>query len=145
MASSCPSDATVAAIAAIESDEGNIFLFFMKFCIYLYIDCLQLFYNALASVHTDPGFSGTSRARLCATRLHEWILKNKQQSTNFISSLVSNLIVCINHPRKVKCHTHRERMWEKYYQYRSSEEFIQSWTRTKYWLNCLSAILSICY
>ena len=89
-----------------------------------------MFKNALTSILTDRSFSVSekaTRAVLCAERLLEWTSSNKEVTFQYCQTMITDLRQCLKHPRKVKCRTLRERMWEKYYKFRSSENFKKNW------------------
>ena len=87
--------------------------------------------STVSAILKDKGFTLPSekahRARLCAERLLEWIGDNKQASEAFSFQLIAALKSCCHHPRKVKPRTHRQRMWEKYYKYCSSDDLKKAW------------------
>ena len=80
----------------------------------------------------DDGFSLSDKARralLCAHKLQQYELvpQNKKTVSDFCNYLLIHLQDCLKHPRKVKCRTLRERIWERYYKFRSSDEFKVMW------------------
>ena len=92
----------------------------------------HLLKNALSSVLTDKGFDIPSeraqKGRLCAEKLLEWTSNNEDDACAFSSYLLKSLQSCCSHSRAVKFHTLKERIWENYYKYRSSEEFKNKWS-----------------
>ena len=91
----------------------------------------KLLVKCSSSVLTDKGFDIPSeeaqKARLCAAKLLEWMKTNKPLASTFAINLVKFLQSCCSHPRPVKFHTIKERMWERYYKYCSSEDFRRGW------------------
>lgn len=82
-----------------------------------------MFKKVLTLLINDQGFALSQtarRARLCAERLLEWTTANEEDASKFCLDLNSSLQLCLTHPRKVKCRTLRERIWEKYYKLRAS-------------------------
>ena len=76
----------------------------------------------------DDGFSFSDKARralLCAQKSlqYELVPQNKKTVSDFCNYLLIHLQDCLKHPRKVKCRTLRERIWERYYKFHSSDEF----------------------
>ena len=92
----------------------------------------HLLKNTLSLVLTDKGFDIPSeraqKGRLCAEKLLEWIRNNEDDACAFYSYLLKSLQSCCSHSRAVKFHTLKERIWENYYKYRSSEEFKNKWS-----------------
>ncbi len=88
--------------------------------------------KAVRAVIDDTGFTISERgqrAQLCANRLLEWMMvdvENRTVAVAFTQKLIVDLSLCLKHPRKVKLHTLRERMWEKFYKLRSSQNFRDS-------------------
>lgn len=92
---------------------------------------LELFKKAVACVLHDDGFKiGTEKAGqafVVADRLSRWIVNNKNDAGRFACSLIDDVRKCCTYPRPLICHTLKEKMWEKYYQLCSSEQFRDSW------------------
>ena len=92
---------------------------------------LQVFIKAIQRVITDEGFEIASekaqRAVLIAKRLLMWINSNEKEATAFATTIIASLRQCCSHSRPVLCHTLKERMWENYFKYCSSDEFRSSW------------------
>ena len=87
---------------------------------------------AVISVLTDRGFQSSEKgqkAQLCASKLLEWMAEreNRKEVSDFSSTMIHDLERCLRHPRKVKFHTLKERMWEKYFKLRASDPFRSVW------------------
>ena len=108
----------------------NVDIQSVSLVIIMFIDTFELFEKVLTSLINDQGFTlsqTVQRARLCAERLLEWTTANKEDTLKFCLDLNSSLQLCLIHPRKVKCRTLRERIWEKYYKLRASASFTAKW------------------
>lgn len=87
---------------------------------------------ALTSVLTDKGFQSSEnghKVQLCASKLLEWMAEreNRKEVSDFSSTMIHDLERCLRHPRKVKFHTLKKRMWEKYFKLRASHPFRSVW------------------
>ena len=97
----------------------------LKKAYYFLVNSVEIFKEALMMLIDDDGFSLSDKARralLCAHKLlqYELVPQNKKTASDFLIHLQD----CLKHPRKV---TLRERIWERYYKYRSSDEFKVMW------------------
>lgn len=92
---------------------------------------IQLLTEALSKVLTDKEFDIPSdraqKSRLCAHKLLQWVRINEVTAGPFVMDLLHSLQRCCSHPRPVKFHTLKERIWENYYKHRSSGEFKRKW------------------
>ena len=83
---------------------------------------------------TDEGFSLpvplALNARQCAEKLLRWmpLLENKPKAVAFAISLVKMLRECCGSQSK-SMRVRKEKMWEKYYHLRCTEDFVASWSR----------------
>ena len=68
-----------------------------------------------------------AKARQCAEKLLQWMPENKPKAVTFAVTLVKSLKGCYC-SRSKSVQTKREKMWEKYYQLRSSDDFCLSWS-----------------
>ena len=90
--------------------------------------------SIINAITQDEGFSLSEigkNAQLCANKLLAWCKdreENRKAMCSFATELYSRLLQCTKHPRKVKYHTLRERMWERYYKLQISYEFTKLWT-----------------
>ena len=80
---------------------------------------------------TDDGFSLpvplAAKARQCAEKLLKWMPENKPKAITFAVNLIESLEGC--HCSKSKSvQVKREKMWEKYFQLRSSDKFSLLWS-----------------
>ena len=91
----------------------------------------KLLRTAVQLVVKDDGFNIPSepahRARVLAERYLEWCEsdENKRDFQLFSEELVRNLEACFTSHLTAKAR--QERMWERYYKFRSSSEFVQGW------------------
>ena len=71
-----------------------------------------------------------AKARQCADKLLKWMLQsaNKPRAVTFAITLVKSLQECCSSESK-SIRVRKEKMWEKYYQLRSSEDFCVSWSK----------------
>ena len=86
--------------------------------------------KALTSLMDDECFhlsERAERARLCAERVLKFVTENRRLVVEFYDWLITSLESCFSHPRKVKFHTLRERIWERYFKLRASSQFKQAW------------------
>ena len=91
--------------------------------------------QGIALVTTDEGFSLpvplAARAHHCATKLLKWMLQleNKPKAITFAITLVKLFKECCSLESNNKSiQFRREKMWEKYYQLRSSDNFCTLWS-----------------
>ena len=94
---------------------------------------IDIFHQELTMLINDEGFSLSERglkACLCAKKVLQLKVENTAFVQDFYHDLITSLQSCIDHdhPRKVKAHTLREKMWEKYYKLQSSQQFVHKWT-----------------
>lgn len=64
-------------------------------------------------------------ALTCAEQFLEWMDTNKEESKAIASSLVSNLRGCFHKSKSTR--VARDRMWEKFYKFRSSDGYKKFW------------------
>ena len=96
----------------------------------MYSNCtVDVLVKAFESVITDDSFqlpSGpATSARKGAEQILTWYPANKQKMASFQKSLIFTLNHCFTNDKKMQ--TRREKMWEKFYQLRSTDEFALSW------------------
>ena len=53
--------------------------------------------------------------------------ENRKEVSDFSSTMIHDLERCVRHPRKVKFHTLKERLWEKYFKLKASDPFRSVW------------------
>lgn len=114
----------------------NVSSYCIVLCIYFILqtllDDLGLLIKGIETVLEDDGFQiSTEKAAsacLAARRLLEWVKNNEEAATLFASTITEKVRECCTHSRAVTCHTFKERMWGKFYQLCSSDNFRNSWT-----------------
>ena len=97
----------------------------------MYCYCtVDVLVRAFESVMTDDSFQLASApaisARKGAEQVLTWYPSNKDKFASFGKCLFFTLEHCFIADNK-KMRTRRERMWEKYYQLRSTDEFARNW------------------
>ena len=103
----------------------------------LFLEYSEIFEKALTTLVNDDGFMLISsdraqRAHLCAHKLLEFVEQNRSTGlvADFCDGLLRSLQSCIDsHPRKMKYHYLREKIWEQYYKLVSSEKFKDMWVQ----------------
>lgn len=86
-------------------------------------------------VTTDEGFNLpvplAAKAQQCAEKLLKWMLQlqNKPNAITFAITLVKLLNDCCAGSERKSARVKREKMWEKYYQPCSSEDFCALWSK----------------
>lgn len=102
------------------------------------LGCQELLQNAVSLILSDEGFSLPTKpatdACMCAQKFLKWMSSNKQASSTFAKSIIKSLLLCF--PERRSARMTREKMWQNYYQLRSSDDFVESWSEELKMIEC---------